>query len=231
MEYNIYCDESCHIENDGQKVMVLGVIWCPEEKVPEINKRINEIKRENFGKGDVELKWNKISESGKQIYLQFVDYFFDDDDLHFRALVVPDKLVLNHEAFSQTHDDFYYKMYFDLLKVILEPGNSYNIFLDIKDTRSQSKINKLREILSTSHLDFERKMIKKIQHVRSHEVALIQLTDLLIGSISYFHRHLEANKGKLKVIERIKGRSGYSLMNSTLLRESKFNLFIWRARC
>jgi len=27
--YNIYCDESCHLENDGEKVMVLGAIWCP----------------------------------------------------------------------------------------------------------------------------------------------------------------------------------------------------------
>lgn len=23
--YNVYCDESCHLENDGQKAMVLGV--------------------------------------------------------------------------------------------------------------------------------------------------------------------------------------------------------------
>ena len=30
--YNVYCDESCHLENDGQKAMVLGAIWCPLEK-------------------------------------------------------------------------------------------------------------------------------------------------------------------------------------------------------
>jgi hypothetical protein len=24
MEYNIYCDESCHLEHDGSSVMVLG---------------------------------------------------------------------------------------------------------------------------------------------------------------------------------------------------------------
>ena len=28
MEYNIYCDESCHLENDGEKYMVLGGIIC-----------------------------------------------------------------------------------------------------------------------------------------------------------------------------------------------------------
>ena len=25
--YNIYCDESCHLENDCEKAMVLGAIW------------------------------------------------------------------------------------------------------------------------------------------------------------------------------------------------------------
>ena len=30
--FNVYCDESCHLEHDRQKVMVLGVIWWPLEK-------------------------------------------------------------------------------------------------------------------------------------------------------------------------------------------------------
>jgi len=29
--YNVYCDESCHLENDNQKIMVLGAVWSPEE--------------------------------------------------------------------------------------------------------------------------------------------------------------------------------------------------------
>ena len=28
MEYNIYCDESCHLQNDNSNVMVLGAVWC-----------------------------------------------------------------------------------------------------------------------------------------------------------------------------------------------------------
>lgn len=34
--FNLYCDESCHLENDHQKVMVLGAVWCPLEKAGEI---------------------------------------------------------------------------------------------------------------------------------------------------------------------------------------------------
>ena len=36
MQYNIYCDESCHLQNDKSNVMVLGAIWCAKEKKQEI---------------------------------------------------------------------------------------------------------------------------------------------------------------------------------------------------
>jgi len=29
--FNVYCDESCHLENDKQKVMVLGAVWSPRK--------------------------------------------------------------------------------------------------------------------------------------------------------------------------------------------------------
>lgn len=51
--YNIYCDESCHLENDHQKVMVLGAVWCPLEKRREIAVRLTGvygIRRLNFDK-------------------------------------------------------------------------------------------------------------------------------------------------------------------------------------
>ncbi len=54
-------------------------------------------------------------------------------------------------AFNQDHDTFYYKMYFDLLKVILKPEFSYNIYTDIKDTKSQNKVEKLQDVLRNNH--------------------------------------------------------------------------------
>lgn len=45
MKYNVYCDESCHLEHDDSNAMTIGSIWCSKEKVPEINWRINEIKK------------------------------------------------------------------------------------------------------------------------------------------------------------------------------------------
>src|SRR4051794_33377237 len=114
--YNVYCDESCHLERDHQRVMVLGAVWCPAEKAREAAVRLREIKAAHGLPPTFEVKWSKASASGLPFYQELVDYFFDNDDLHFRALVVPDKSLLDHEAFSQTHHVWYFKMYFELLK-------------------------------------------------------------------------------------------------------------------
>jgi hypothetical protein len=34
--FNNYCYESCHLPRDGQKAMVLGAVWCPQDKTREI---------------------------------------------------------------------------------------------------------------------------------------------------------------------------------------------------
>lgn len=226
-EINIYCDESCHLERDGSKVMVIGAVWCPSSKRHEIFERIREIKAKHGMHPGFEMKWHKISPAKTDFYLDICDYFFDDDDLHYRGLLIPDKSELNHGAFGQTHNDWYYKMFFDLLKVILNPEKSYNIYLDIKDTQSQSKVEHLHEVLANSNYDFERRIVKRLQQVHSHEVEVMQLTDLLTGAIGYHNRGLTNNAGKVSFIERMQHRSGYSLKRSTLLREEKVNLFVW----
>jgi len=230
MEYNIYCDESCHLQNDKSNVMVLGVIWCAKEKKREIFKRIRSIKSEFGFPTSFEVKWNKVSPSQLLFYKRLIDYFYDDDDLHFRALVVPDKSILDHEKYGQTHDDFYYKMYFDLLKVILSPSHSYNIYIDIKDTRSQEKVDKLKDVLRNTHYDYKHHIIKNIQQIKSHEVELLPLADLLIGAVGYLHRGLNSSDAKLALIQRMQERSGYSLTQSTLYKEDKTNIFIWKPR-
>lgn len=170
---------------------------------------------------------DKDFSSQEQFYLETIDFFFNNADLHFRGLIVPDKTKLNHAGYSQTHDDWYYKMFFSLLKAIIEPSNNYHIYLDYKDTRGNEKITKLREILATAKYDFQRTIIEKIQLIRSHESELMQLTDLLIGALSYVNRELSGNRGKEELIARIIEKSGYSLRKTTLLRENKLNLFVW----
>ncbi|MEX0684360.1 MAG: DUF3800 domain-containing protein [Balneolales bacterium] len=227
--FNIYCDESCHLENDNIPVMVLGALWFPESKKSEIFQRLKEIKADHNLPSDFEIKWHKVSPAKTKLYLDLVNYFFDDDDLHFRALIVPNKKKLEHERYGQDHDEFYYKMYFNLLKVILDPEAGYNIYLDIKDTWGWEKVAKLEEVLRNNHYDYSREIVNKVQQVQSSEVISLQLTDLLTGALAYRSRGLQSNEGKVTLVKRIMQRSGYDLKRTTLLKETKFNIFNWQA--
>jgi hypothetical protein len=228
--YNVYCDESSHLENDHKRVMVLGAIWCPLDKVHEISMRLREIKSRHGLPLDFAAKWTKISPAKTQFYLDILDYFFDDDDLHFRALIIPDKTKLRHRDFDQTHDDWYYKMYFELLKGVLDPKASYRIYIDIKDSRSEKKIRTLHDFLCAHVQDHKRKIVGRVQSVRSREVAILQLADLLIGALNYANSGNTGSSGKTAVVQRLAARSNYDVTRSTLPRESKVNLFVWKPR-
>lgn len=226
---NIYCDESCHLPNDGQSVMVLGAVTCPVDKTREISKQLREIRERHNLPAAFEVKWTKVSPAKLDYYLDLVDYFFDQDDLKFRAVVAP-KAGLDHERFGQTHDDWYYKMMYQLLRNLLGPGARYRIYLDKKDTRSGEKVDRLHRVLGNTILDFERRIVERVQIVESHDVIQLQLADLLLGAVSYVNRDLATSQAKLELVARIRRRSGHSLTRSTPLGEDKFNLFHWRSQ-
>jgi hypothetical protein len=220
--------------------MAFGAVYCPASKKDEIFVRISEIKKKynlipkhkkdpKENRTFYEIKWNKVSKSLVAFYKEIIDFFFDDDDLSFRVLIVSDKQGLDYEAYGYTHDTFYYKMYFNMLKVILNPEYAHNIYIDIKDTKSREKVQKLEEVLRNDKYDFSKEIIKKVQQVRSHEVELIQLADLFTGAVSYINRGLSSSVAKTELIEYIKHRSRYSLVKSTLVKEKKFNIFIWKS--
>ena len=116
-------------------------MWCPQWKLKEINERIRQKKRNNVSK-IMEMKWTKIS-------LAKVDYFFNDD-LHFRGVIILDTTKRNHECYHQMNDTWYYKMYFDMPKVI-----------------------------------FSQKVIRRLHPIRSDEVQIMQIVDIIIGAIGY----------------------------------------------
>jgi len=226
---NIYCDESCHLEHDRQPIMLFGAIWCPRENVRQNVLALRKLKEKHRARG--ELKWTKVSESRKSFFLDTVDFFFSTANLNFRCLIVNDKATLDHGYYNQgSHDSFYYKMYYYLLRNIISVTDQYDIYPDIKDTRSQLKIDHLRDILCNNLLDFDRKVIRKIQHVRSKEVELLQIADFLMGAIAYKNRSLSTNKTKVALIDRICQLSGRSLQTSTPPWEEKFNLFLFSPR-
>jgi hypothetical protein len=226
---NIYCDESCHLENDHQSLMVLGGVWLKQTDVKNISQKIKSLKEKFEMPRYREIKWTKISPAKLDFYKGLIDLFFDEEKMCFRGLIALNKQDLCHDQFSgQSHDIWYYKMYFSMLKQILNKNNFYNIYLDIKDTRGTPRIKKLHDVLSNNMYDFDRNIIKKIQLIRSEESEIIQLADILIGALSYLNRKLNTSTAKKQIIDHIKQRAGLSLEKNTLLQEKKFNLFLWQ---
>jgi hypothetical protein len=115
------------------------------------------------------------------------------------------------------------------LREIWQQNFTYNIFLDIKDTHGGDKVKRLHEILCSFHYDYRHETISQVQQVRSHEVELLQLTDLLMGAVTYANRGLDSSCTKLEIINKIKEMSGFTLLKSTYPSEKKFNVFRWES--
>lgn len=229
MEYNVYCDESCHLKSNDSKYMLIGAIYCPKFKVKKINEYIEHLKK-NYNLSDkIELKWNKIDKKTEKLYLDIITYFFNNDDLKFRVIVI-DKTKLNHEKYNQTENDFYHKAYYEMLKYIITPGNSYNIYPDIKDTNSYYYHQIMLEYLRLKMADTNKKTIKKVQPIRSYEAPILQINDILIGALSYHYRGLSKNNIKLNIVNEINKLYQNDFDISSYYNNTKFNIFIWRSR-
>ena len=225
--YNIYCDESCHLLKDRRKVFVLGAIWVMKDETQRIFEELRNLKAKHGLSPTFEAKWTKISAGKADYYCELVRYFFDSNYLHFRGVVVPDKNVLDHSAFAQDHNTWYYKMFYILLNVVIREGAQYNLFLDIKDTRSNTKVLELKRILNITRSE-DSAAVPNAQQIRSNEVELMQLVDILAGALSYIHRGLSANQGKKRVIEVIGDCIGKNMLISSPRTEDKFNVLVWR---
>lgn len=99
MKYNIYCDESCHLENDHKHIMVLGAVKCERTNKKQIVNDIRKLKLKHNINKFCEVKWAKVSPSKIEFYKELVNYFFDNKYMMFRAVFI-DKTKINHQKFN-----------------------------------------------------------------------------------------------------------------------------------
>lgn len=153
-----------------------------------------------------------------RFYLDLVDYFFDTD-LRFRAIGI-EKSKIKCDDFNTSFDDFYYKMYYQLLNYNIDTLCHYNVYLDIKDTLSALKVRRLKEILNVKFGVF-----RNVQNIRSDESLLMQLADFLMGAISYnVNDEAKANPAKVQIIEKISKHAQLPDLGKTNY-SNKLNLF------
>ena len=54
--FNVYCDESCHLEHDSQPAMTMGAVWCPKLISHDIFDEIRNIKEKHGLNRKFEIK-------------------------------------------------------------------------------------------------------------------------------------------------------------------------------
>lgn len=109
--------------------------------------------------------------------------------------------------------------------------DSYNIYIDRKDTKGFYKVRKLQNVLCNNIYDFKREGINMINEVSSHESELLQIVDLLIGAMAYYNRgYQNKSAAKSELIKRLQNKYNICLSESTDKTEKKFNIFIWEPK-
>lgn len=213
--FNYYCDESTHLENDQMPYMIIAYVSSAYNQLKIHKEALKHLKEKHRYKG--EFKWSNISKEKYHFYNDLIEYFFSTD-LRFRAIII-DKSQIDPTRKGFTFNDFYFRMYYQLLHHKIQDGHTCNVYLDVKDTNSNKKLKKMREILDHSAC------IRNLQFIRSYESSLMQMTDVIMGAINYKNRGLSKVIAKNKIIEKIEQESSIDLNQSTSKSEEKFNLF------
>lgn len=182
----VYCDETGHLAYDHAPDMILGALLVPRDRVRPLTVALRERLAKLGWPAQRELKWTKVSPAGLKFYEAALDFFLNEPDLRFRALISPKhppppKLpappsgaaepesvdwekynkVLEDSAptvvdYMQRHEAWYYDRYFDLLRETLIPPARHAIFVDVKDTRGGARIRELENRLADAHYDWTR---------------------------------------------------------------------------
>lgn len=228
-ELNLYCDESCHLLNEPEKVMLVSCTYCPKESTYRISQDLKNLRKKHKIYYFSELKWGKVSKSKINYYLDVLDYFFNCKDIYFRTIVIPDKFKLDHKKYNQNHNQWYYKMIYELVKYIAKNNKDgyYNIYVDKKENSCEAKcqLNKSKECLQYKYKNI------KMQNIRSHESEIMQLNDFLQGAVGYYNRKLynalNCKNNKSEIVHRLLNK--YHINLSITNYDEKFNILRWEA--
>lgn len=223
--YEIYCDESRQeLFYDKDKTsfgyVLIGGIWLDAAQRARVKSDIKGIRAQNGL--HTEFKWTKVGESGYSFYSDIIRYFFNEDALKFRTIVLKNNELDAITFHNGDNELMFYKFYYQLIKHWIEDGNTYRIIVDLKTNRKKDRLKTLQRYLQSSNLAAN---IEFVQALPSNEVDLIQLADLLLGAVgASFTGHIESGN-KLKLLALAEELRGHPLHYSTNRYFQKFNVF------
>lgn len=226
--YNYYGDESCHLLNDDNRYMALGVLCCPKRMRKQLSSEIRKIKIKYGLNANYEVKSTKVSPGAHDFYMSLIDWFLNCNYLVFRVVLIDKKLLRFDNA--EEYNLFYYKMYYLLFRYYMIGNNNY-IYLDYKDCHGGKRCAKIEEIVRRDHITNMKKIT--VQQINSKESDIIQLSDLLVGLTCYNACGKTGNQTKLQLIKTLKQRLHCDMFTTTdasITKLQKFNILNWRPK-
>jgi len=219
-DYLIYCDESRHTSDSGDRFMVIGAVSCPANRKRELVRRIHNLRAIHAAQG--EFGWKRISPNRHDFYWDLLGLFVGEVDLQFRCIVIDKTAFVSEDV-----ELGFYKLYYQMLVHWLSPGCAYRIYLDSQQNREQGRFSTLRDILRRKLSG--RAMIKSLEPSDSSELELMQLADLLIGAVGYAWNGRAGSETKVRFCADLAtALHRSSLASSTGPSETKFNVFSFK---
>ena len=228
MNYHIYCDESSTVK---RKYMLIGGLWLPSQIEREIRNSLLDVKN-NYGIQH-ELKWTKVSKTYFDIYRDFVNVFFDFQDLVFKCIII-DTSILDYQNYHNGDKELgFYKFYFFLISRNLIPNSKHYLFTDSIDNREPNRLSDLKRIINNwykKNCDPDWAPLINIEPKDSKKDELIQLVDILLGAVAFSWNQDGTSQGKTLLVKQITSNLGLNtktLHFVTPKRFQKFNIWKW----
>jgi hypothetical protein len=179
-DYEIYADET-YIH--GPIAFALGALICTPRRSEILSRQIRKVRDTFHYEGEV--KWKKTSMQKIAFYKALLDVFFDDRYARFSIFSVtkgPD-----WSAWASTEEERFFKTYYLFLKRIAGPNSRYDVYVDEKSLQKQYRWDKLHFLINRSRRDdwgLRRRNLRSLKPIDSKSSDLLQLSDLLLGSLT-----------------------------------------------
>jgi hypothetical protein len=181
----IYIDES---SQTAHRYLVLGGIICGVNTAGVVEHLFAKLRLPELPAG--ELKWTKVSPSKLKAYMRVVDLFWSDllSMIEFHSIVI-DTSLRNDKAFNRGSREIGFNK--EIYQLLMKFGRLhrdcvFHVFPDERATSSSTE--ELRLILNQGirkNLGRADWPFRRVHFRSSHDEALLQLTDLLIGAIAF----------------------------------------------
>lgn len=201
----IYTDESCTKADQGD-YMVIGGITCSKEISKNIRKKIKNLKTKHNLNNKFEFHFSEIKPNQIKIYQELIDIFHEfysqnrnykcgvENQKTYREIsfdsILIEHLKINHNRFSQGDAELgFFRFYYHLLKFTVKKHykqeKKFHITIDAIRTKDPKMVPNLEKRLKESVNNLNPNPIGRLQRQDSKEELLLQITDVILGCISF----------------------------------------------